>query len=417
MRLLSEINKFYDMMQLEKDSMDSFFGEKLWPQRQNAPERADIFELWCGTMPFTLHCGNYGFTAVEPADLWNGWNLETKTDAEIVLNARRRHRPRLVVASVECTPWRHFNVHLNNREQPEMLAALQRKAAVFLWLAEQLFEEQLADLGHMFLENPGSSSIFGHRTSKRMLKMKVKCRHTGRVRGLRLVRGCMCAFGATNSTGDVVRKDLGFIVDEDLAPHIQTRCRCVPRKHAWLEGREMRFSMIYPDMFVHHVLQQVFYFKQMEHWMLGVLDSGHTCIEPFFVGAVTGFTDITREDAAWHPIFDMNRPILDMVKRPSFDLHYNHEVFILVKRLAPWRLTKVQISRAPKANRLHNTLERLESPHRAAILLYNDGTIEYQVEKLADLPGSHQRFRRPVFRHLCVWASTRCPGRGWTWRT
>ncbi len=130
--------------------------------------------------------------------------------------------------------------------------------------------------------------------------------------------------------------------------------------------------------------------------MLGVLDSGHGCIEPFFVGAVTGFTDITREDAAWHPIFDMIRPILDMVKRPSFDLHYNHEVFIPVKRLVPWRLTKVQISRAPKANRLHSALERLESPHRAAILLYNDGTIEYQVEKLADVPGSHQRFRRPV---------------------
>ena len=93
-----------EMMQFEKDAMDAFFGEKLWPRRYNSPERADCMGLWCGTMPFTLHCGAYGFVAVEPADLWNGWNLETTGDANLVLAARRRHRPRLVVASVECTP-------------------------------------------------------------------------------------------------------------------------------------------------------------------------------------------------------------------------------------------------------------------------------------------------------------------------
>ncbi len=297
-RLLADINKLCEMMQFEKDAMDAFFGEKLWPQRQNAPERADCMELWCGTMPFTLHCGSCGFVAVEPADLWNGWNLETRGDAELVLEARRRHRPRVVVASVECTPGCQFNVHLNYREQPEKLAEMQRKAAIFLDLCEELFAEQLADLGHMFLENHASSTIFNHRISRRMLKMKVRCKHTGRLRGLRFVKGCMCAFGAENRDDVAIRKQLGFIVDEGLAPHIETRCRCQPPDHAWIEGADTRLSMIYPDMFVHHVLQQIFYFKQMEYWMLGMLDSGHGCTEPFFIGAATGFMDIERDDTA-----------------------------------------------------------------------------------------------------------------------
>ncbi len=94
-------------------------------------------KLWCGIMPFTLRCGAYGFVPVESADLWNGWNLETRGDADLVLDARRRHRLGLVVASVECTPWCHFNVDLNYPDQQEKLAELQQKAAIFLSLCEE----------------------------------------------------------------------------------------------------------------------------------------------------------------------------------------------------------------------------------------------------------------------------------------
>ena len=63
------------MLNFEVDAMEVFFGQKLWPRRANTPQTADVMEMWCGTMPFTLAAGQYEFVCVEPSDLWNGWDL------------------------------------------------------------------------------------------------------------------------------------------------------------------------------------------------------------------------------------------------------------------------------------------------------------------------------------------------------
>ena len=69
-------------------------------------------------MPFTLRAGRFGLVALEPSDLVTGCDYHNPRDYDMVLSNIERHEPILVIAGVECTPWRWFNVIVYYKDRP-----------------------------------------------------------------------------------------------------------------------------------------------------------------------------------------------------------------------------------------------------------------------------------------------------------
>ena len=127
-RLLYDLETEYQVMQVARKSQ--------FPRRPNAATMADIQELFAGTMPFTTACARFGLTAVEPSDLWNGWDYHRASDYMRTLELARLHHPRIIIAGVECTPWCWFNVYVNYKDRPRELEEMQRRSLVFLLMCE-----------------------------------------------------------------------------------------------------------------------------------------------------------------------------------------------------------------------------------------------------------------------------------------
>ncbi len=161
---------------------------------------------------------------------------------------------------------------------------MQEEAVVFLLLCEELFIYQLSTGNDMFLENPASSSIFYHRIAQRILALRIKFR--GKVRRVVHRTSDMCAFGKTNPEGEPIRKRLGFLVTEEIADSVVRACVCRKKPgakslHAWIEGKETRGSMVYPDLFVDTVLGRVQERKSESEAMYGLLDTEHGVVESY----------------------------------------------------------------------------------------------------------------------------------------
>ena len=205
------------------------------------------------------------------------------------------HRPRLVIAGVECTPWCWFNVAVNYKHRPEQLQAMQQRSLVFLRMCFEFFRQQLEHGDEMFLENPDHSSLFKHRLAQKILRLRV--RYKGRIRSVHYRTACMCRFGKKNSVGRPIKKRLGLIVTDGLLEAFREDlccCVCEPGANDVVKGKETRMSMAYPDDFVDHILGHVLNLKVGRECLMVTTDCDHSICENFV--CAVGFADACREE-------------------------------------------------------------------------------------------------------------------------
>ena len=106
------------------------------------------------------------------------------------------------------------------------------------------------------------------------------------------------------------------------------------------------------------------------------------------------FLDISRHEDSWKPLLEeavsrlQNMTTSNLKPSPFLER---------VKALVPWKLQRVQIFRAPKQRRLPIEVSQEATQHRGAALLYNDGTIGFEAEKISKIieaPAS--KYSKPV---------------------
>ena len=146
--LLYDLETEYQVMQVARRSQ--------FPRRPNVATMADVMEMFAGTMPFTRGAAAAGLLSLEPQDLWNGWDYHRAWDVERTFELVTAHRPRIIVAGVECTPWCWFNVYVNYKHRPKELQNMQERSAVLITMCLKLFEQQLLRGDELFFGEPGS---------------------------------------------------------------------------------------------------------------------------------------------------------------------------------------------------------------------------------------------------------------------
>ena len=109
MRLLSEVTKLLADLEMEHSVMQNSLRGR-GPRRPNTSRYVDVLEMFAGTMPFTRGAAAAGLLSLEPQDLWNGWDYHRAWDVDRTFELVEAHHPRIIIAGVECTPWRWFTV-------------------------------------------------------------------------------------------------------------------------------------------------------------------------------------------------------------------------------------------------------------------------------------------------------------------
>ena len=79
----------------------------------------------------------------------------------------------------------------------------------------------------------------------------------------------------------------------------------------------------------------------------------------------------------------------------NLDLHLQHELVHLMRRLVPWDIHRVQLAKQPKANRFGGLGPELTQTHRATVLWLTDERVTFETARLADASAS-ARFPAPV---------------------
>ena len=84
-----------------------------------------------------------------------------------------------------------------------------------------------------------------------------------------------------------------------------------------------------------------------------------------------------------------------------------------IRRLCPWQVAKVQLYRVPKERRFALNSEA-PVKHRAAVLLYDDDTVEVESEPLVGARQERSKFSRAVDLAIFIYGSCHRPrSRAW----
>ena len=391
-RLQSELRKLIATTSKEQEVYEARLIEKFSAKQRRRPGEVDVWELFSGASLISKRAVDFGLQAGEPAELQYGWNLRLPAAREHALKYRRKVKPKLIIAGLECTKWCWYNVWVNYRHRPEELLKLQRGEEPFLDLLFDLFVEQVAEGNHMIIENPWSSAVWHHTIMKLLLQIP----------GVRLVKGAGCQFNFRGKQGGKIQKNFGFLATAAFAQVLERPCDCrrvygASFRHELVQGANTRHSMEYTLELVDVILGRLWEIRQSTELMFALPDEKPWGANEVFnekglpLAWEVNYVDINRAEDEWRPVLDAAWSALRSVAVPSLLLHPDSEIRSWIARLVPWNIRRVQLAKHPKANRY--PAETLAT-HRATVLVYNDDQVTFQTEKIADAYALNERFSK-----------------------
>ena len=90
---------------------------------------------------------------------------------------------------------------------------------------------------------------------------------------------------------------------------------------------------------------------------------------------------------------DVATLLVMLTSQTALEIHDDHELRHLISRLVPWNLVRIQFARAPKANRWQ---QGEGMTHRVTVCRHNYASLSFDVVRMMDVPGTRQRFQKPV---------------------
>jgi hypothetical protein len=113
--------------------------------------------------------------------------------------------------------------------------------------------------------------------------------------------------------------------------------------------------------------------------------------------APTNYVDLQRDPDGWRPL--LKEAVERLEGKVAVSAEIKPSAYLeQVKALVPWHLSYVQIYRTPKVRRLpaKKMLEAPDITHRAAALLYQDGSIAVESQALDEVTNPAAKFDRTV---------------------
>ena len=391
MRLAHRARKVADSLIFEGRCYDIQFA-----RRQTAAQgrECDVVEVFCGVATITRRAHLHGLVAGEPADLLlNGWDFRLADHRNLYLDYIRRARPRLVIVSFPCTKWCRF-ANLNYYWRRDELHALRQQEMCFLQFCDAIFEEQLSRGDHALCEQPLGTEAYSQEPITRLLNRN----------GVRRFQGDMCRYNKRNTDGVLIKKSSDFIgTHEFLERELSLKCSPEHRHdhpHAKVEGKETKVSGEYSSGFADAVLRAALDIRGEQEYGSNILVYMMDGLE---LDADVYMTDADTNIDTWRPLLNDAADLLAKRSVPMIMPELESAFGRKVTSLVPWTLRQIQIARVPKAKRW-NSMD--PDTHRLTALLFNDGSIRVEAERIADGAALRERFTKPVSLGVFVFGNS-----------
>ena len=371
--------------------------------------KCDLVEVYAGFGNVTAEGLTRQLRVLQPVDKVHGINLETQKDHECLRELLKRRRPFLTLWEIRCDPWSRIQ-YLNYTK--EELDALRVRHKVEMREMCKTICEMHADGSHFLLENPWGTDFWKQPELAPLFEIPQ----------VSVQKGAMCNFGLRGKEGRLLKKETGWCSDlPELLKYVAVPC---PGHHEHEEclGSNAKRGQVYTKKLAKAVVDGLcqalfdagderFCLPPEPHnltaWIVGPCASVNG--EPTWSSwsstsgaplkfATCWYLDIVRDEESWKPLLKEVEQRLHSKVQSSAFVKPDTAFFEQINHLVPWTICQIQIAKTPKSRRLPtNLLLKEEITHRAAILLFSNGQLQFETEEVSSIlsaPGA--RFETPV---------------------
>jgi hypothetical protein len=405
-RLKGDVRKLSELLACEQ----KIYAARCEQSINLRKHKADVLEIYGGMAHVTLAATGFGLRALQPVDKSHDFEMQTKAQLDLLHHCVLKQLPHVVFVEIMCTDWCSIQ-NLNYYWRPEELEQ-RRKASMLHVNAMSELILDLVDAGcHVVLENPSDSELWNLPPITRLVQDS----------RFKFVHGHMCCHGLRGSKGLLIKKPTGWLTTcDELANVLQQKCSG-DHEHEPCLGYNAKRGQVYTPLLarriIHGIIQllknlgdprfainpaslderHAWVVQHAEHWVPpGEQRSSANIL----------FLDADKTPQTWMPILQeadkrlSGRATASAIVKPTAPLH------VQIQRLVPWKLTHVQMYRLPKRRRLPMGISLDSFTHRAAALLFTDGTVMIETEPVDTIAGApSQMFDRPVLVAIFIYGT------------
>ncbi|CAK9000573.1 Retrovirus-related Pol polyprotein from transposon RE1 (Retro element 1) (AtRE1) [Includes: Protease RE1 [Durusdinium trenchii] len=371
-RLLGTIRQMQQLWMVELSIYDTLVQHSRWLRRS----KADLVEIYAGHGNISEYALGKGLRVLQPVDKVFGTELNTKKDFDWLTQSLSYWKPLLTVVEPECRLWSSLT-NLNYFWRPDELAQLRDEAQVTVEGVARLLRDILDDGRLFLLENPHAGKFWSQPAIVKLMSDYQ----------LFYDYGEMCMYNLRGRAGHLIRKPTGWLTNKaELLQAVNCKCNG-NHEHEPCMGTNSKLAAVYTRTLAKSVVDK----------FLGFLHHGTPRPGmPEMTEAEEPYADLKKDIDAWRPLLKEAAERLEGKVAVSAEIKPG--AFLeQIKALVPWHIAYTQIYRTPKMRRLP-TRQMMDLPfsHRAAVLLFADGSITIESESIAGLANPNARFEKNV---------------------
>ena len=336
----------------------------------------DVFELFAGSSKLSAMASKHGLNSLQPSDLTFGDDYRRPKTRTKIIQQVRKFRAWLMPMGVDCRLWNQFNINLNYNtpERRELLASLQESEQCLPDFAVQVAYEQEFNGRFFLLENPQNSTLWSLPKVQKLLSEPS-------VWSVVLDSG---AWGG-EIDGKMIKKPMRFVgnlpgLDEVLHRRLTPiqKMYCTP-----IEGSMTKRSEEYPDALCHAIL------STLRSWIQEKEPQRFAHYDAFPVAVPS--SDLSQ----WDKIVEQAVTTFERTNKRPYNVDPTSILGQEINNLLRMDTSRIQVVHTPTTRRLPTSM-LLEITHRAALLQYNDGARNLELEHLPEIQFPKQRFHKGV---------------------
>ena len=417
-RLLGTVRQMKQLWMVELSIYDGVVQRGRWLRRC----KADLIEVYAGHGNITEYAIEKGLRVMQPVDKVFGVELNTKKDFIWLNESLNKWKPILTILEPECRLWSPLT-NLNYYWRPEELARLRQEAQVTVSGVVCIIESILADGRLFLLENPHHGKLWEQPDMVKLMNSYE----------LHYDYGNMCMYELRGKAGNLLNKPTGWLSNcKNLLQGLNKKCDG-RHQHEECMGPNTKLAAVYTKQLAKSVIDQfvtVLHGAGDERFALSTSwpvpstsyptasssraprtpSRAPSTPAPGTPGPAPGtpgrlptvleddeqYADVSRDMESWQPLLKEAAERLE--GKVALSAEIKPGAFLeQLKSLVPWHVAFAQIYKTPKTRRMPvRRMFDVPISHRAAILLFADGTITIESENMAHVTNPNSRFEKNV---------------------
>ena len=386
--------------------------------RRRSQCRVDLLEGFAGTAHCTFRAPQFDLVALQPADYRYQWSLDSDEGMAVWRHAVEQWRPLLVIMDISCTPWTRL-VNTNYSHRPEELQAMRDHDMPTITMCVETAVQQ-ASRGRLFMIGQPLGSA---------LPRQPQFAPILGIPGILQGTVDLCAHEQETPSGLPSGKKMVFFTNSKLIfdaivlkcpgpevhPQHQRVISQTLRDGSYEKGMGAKTSQVFPVLLADRLLQalrqeassrdSLRFQSEPLVWTAETIEGQEeeeTEVRDGKQQMMKDFIDVILDVDSWRSVMQEIDEASQQIRSSNWILPPEHPTAISINLLVPWEISRIQVSKEPKARRLP---KEVDYTHRACIYQLVSGKLVIETEDARAIAFPRQRFEEPVKLAIFVYGN------------